>query len=64
MSEIRDKKTKEKFIKYLKDHPEERFWQAIRNFSKYEFILGYNGNFENIPVGFRDTFYIESDTEK
>ncbi len=28
------------FIAYCEKHPEERFWQAIRNFSGYAFIYG------------------------
>lgn len=50
--EIRSKKTKEAFIKYLEEHPEERFWQAVRNFSKYSVVLvGNHGE----PL--MDTFY-------
>lgn len=41
--------TKE-FIKYLKEHPELRFWQALSNFSGYHY-LGY---YED---GFKDLFY-------
>ena len=26
------------FIQYCLAHPDERFWQALRNWSKYEFI--------------------------
>ena len=32
---IRDEKTKHLFIKYLEEHPDERFFQAIRNFTYY-----------------------------
>lgn len=42
------------FITYCHDHPEERFWQALRNWAKVPFILtsedGLNG---------QDTFYKE-----
>lgn len=72
MATIRDAKTKQAFIKHLRDHPEERFWQAIRNFSGYDFILraeqtkNYQkametGEFWENP---KDTFYIEADKEK
>ena len=66
---IRNKKTKDDFIKYLNEHPEERFWQALRNWAresnpKIQFILtasalsiGEKMEFTNI----RDTFYYESD---
>jgi hypothetical protein len=30
----------EEFIQYLKAHPTERLWQALRNWSGYNFILG------------------------
>jgi hypothetical protein len=53
---MRSKQTKEDFIKYLEEHPEERFWQAIRNFSGYAFVLGS----DILPIeGQRDTFYDE-----
>jgi hypothetical protein len=60
---IRSNKTKKAFIKYLEKNPDLRFWQAVRNFSKYNFILG-----SNVPVreiddenvsGIEDTFYKE-----
>ena len=37
---IRDKKTKEAFIKYLKKHPELRFWQALSGFSRQAIFFG------------------------
>jgi len=27
------------FIDYLEKHPEERFWQAVRNWAKVNFVL-------------------------
>lgn len=27
------------FTKYCLEHPEERFWQALRNWSRYNFVL-------------------------
>lgn len=36
---MRDKQAKEAFIQYLKQHPEERFFQAVRNFSGMPFIV-------------------------
>lgn len=32
-SNIRDKNTKELFIEYLKNNPEQRFFQSVRNFT-------------------------------
>ena len=53
------------FVKYCKEHPEERFWQAIRNWSKSTFNprIQYVLTAEldiNDPKGYRnlrDTFY-------
>lgn len=43
------------FADYCRDHPTERFWQALRNWSGYGFILATNSpdakSFAN------DTFY-------
>ena len=39
-----ENKNKEKllsFIDYCLEHPEYRFWQALRNWSQYHFIFGY-----------------------
>lgn len=44
------------FIKYCEDHPTERFWQALRNWSDHNFILvskDLDGD------DFKDTFYWE-----
>ena len=38
--DVRDKKTKISFMNYLINHPEQRFWQIVRNWSGYSFILG------------------------
>jgi len=59
LTPIRSAEALESFIKYCREHPEERFWQALRNWSRCDFILGsyehpYENRFE--PV---DTFYIE-----
>lgn len=54
---IRSEKTKQEFIKYLEEHPEERFWQAVRNFSNYAFILA--SDYPPSQEGQIDTFYIE-----
>lgn len=39
MSKIRSEKTKKAFIKYMEEHPDERFWQSIANFAKVNFVL-------------------------
>lgn len=57
---IRSQKTKEAFIKYLEDHPQERFWQAVRNFSKYNYIFG---GYSPDKTDAKDTFYEEENNE-
>ena len=56
------------FTNYCAEHTEERFWQALRNWSGYGFILGANyvpeDELSNIEVGTvrtwaEDTFYRE-----
>jgi hypothetical protein len=55
------------FIDYCHNHPQQRFWQALRNWSKYDTILGVDGSWfdltEGIPerdlVNFHDTFDLE-----
>ena len=62
------------FIEYCLEHPEERFWQAIRNWSQYSFIFAWkpdnlgmqdDGNFKSdgleeiTKMGLEDTFYWE-----
>lgn len=49
------------FVAYCIQHPDERFWQALRNWSGYSFVLTtetvpYEVN-EEAPL--RDTFYLE-----
>jgi len=61
------------FIKYCMDHPDERFWVALRNWSKYYFIFAWrpkkpltiakDGNHDTEDLekvrefGLEDTFY-------
>ena len=64
---MKNKKLLDSFVKYCTEHPEERFWQALRNWAresnpKIQFILtasalsiGEKMEFTNI----RDTFYNE-----
>ena len=54
INKMKTEKVLNSFIKYCKKHPEERFWQALRNWSKFGFILGCN----NLDGGdTEDTFY-------
>lgn len=52
------------FIKYCGDHPDERFWQALRNWSGAEAIYkqvpagqGQRVIYEDMPVYIKDAFY-------
>jgi hypothetical protein len=49
------------FAGYCIRHPEERFWQALRNWSGHNFILAANslGPDYNTPTNWLDTFYWE-----
>lgn len=47
------------FIRYCLEHPKERFWEALRNFSEADYILHKKG--EKDPV---DTFYWENSNKK
>lgn len=62
------------FVKYCKEHPEERFWQALSNWSKFGYIFGLDvknipndkklrfmaeGSLELEEMGLKDTFYFE-----
>lgn len=45
------------FSDYCDDHPGERFWQALRNWSHYNFIYGSIEPTEETHL--EDTFYKE-----
>lgn len=51
------------FTSYCEQHPEERFWQALRNWAEVDFVLVANQNPEPIMdlpwINIRDTFYDE-----
>ena len=52
------------FIEHCVSHPDERFWQALRNWSDNHMILIFNasklgGLPENQPENIKDTFYFE-----
>lgn len=42
------------FLKYAMTHPDERFWQALRNWSRYIFVAVSNNDAQ-----YQDTFYWE-----
>jgi len=43
-------------VEYCQNHPEERFWQALRNWSKWSFIYASN----KMCLDCLDTFYWRS----
>lgn len=45
------------FVDYCKKHPDQRFWQALRNWSGYTLI--YATNEHPPPERAKDTFYWE-----
>lgn len=60
----------ESFIEYCESHPHERFWQALRNWSKFSFIIGSDhgphmyvfndaGQRDAYYEGMQDTFYLK-----
>lgn len=55
----RNNKILEDFIKYCKEHPQERFWQALRNWVGYNFIITTNSDRWMTDTFFQDTFYWE-----
>ena len=57
MSKSRNKESLKSFIEYCALHPDERFWQALRNWSGWPFIVVS----EHPPIqeGQDDTFYWE-----
>lgn len=58
MNMVRDENMKKAFIQYLMEHPQERLFQSIRNFSGYPFIVAMY----RIPrqdQGEFDTFHLE-----
>lgn len=62
--QVRSEQTKKAFTKYMDEHPDERFWQCVRNFSGQPFVMIGDIKMDergNIlwPDGLDDTFYRE-----
>lgn len=59
MEENKNKKLLEEFVEYCNKHPEQRFWQALRNWSGFYHL--YGNKFISEDTGyFVDTFYFEN----
>lgn len=54
MPENKNKKVLEEFVAYCNSHPEQRFWQALRNFMQVATI-----NIVDIDGEASDTYYFE-----
>ena len=49
------------FIRYCEANPEQRFWQALRNWSGWHFIVAMQGTTEQeFADQWEDTFYWET----
>ena len=59
----RNSEVLEDFVNYCKTHPDQRFWQALRNWSEFDFILGSHEKPFQQPFPFQDTFYFEGKSE-
>ena len=57
MNETRNSRALNDFITYCYAHPQERFWQALRNWSDYNFIVGHMSHDEWTDG--EDTYYKE-----
>ena len=56
----RNSEALESFVLYCENNPDQRFWQALRNWSKYDQILGHVGNILDKDLeGMENTFYLE-----
>lgn len=50
----------ESFVKYCQEHPEQRFWQCLRNWCGWSFVLvSTDSNHIAEIEDIRDTFYWE-----
>lgn len=56
---IRDKKSKDSFVKYLKENPEYRLFQAMRNWIQENIDPRWNWLIISDGKESQDTFYLE-----
>lgn len=47
------------FIEHCRTHPEERFWQALRNWSGYRYVIAADTDPFFSMCDSKDTFYLE-----
>ena len=60
---MKNKKLLDEFTEYCLSHPEERFWQALRNWSHESFICVTDTQPDKISNFLKDTFYFENRNE-
>jgi hypothetical protein len=61
---VKNKNTKVlvSFIRFCDKNPDQRFWQALRNWAKVPFIF-IGDKLSSEAVGGRDTFYFKGKTK-
>lgn len=59
---MRSQPTLDEFVKYCEEHPELRFWQALRGWSGADYIMQGEGLMEG-DLKLKDTFYWEGKNE-
>jgi phage terminase large subunit GpA-like protein len=58
----KNQKVLNNFIKYCQENPDQRFYQALRNWCGYSFVLRTNTNswaLDKHKLQIEDTYYIE-----
>lgn len=45
------------FTQYCEDNPDQRFWQALRNWSDYAYVLGFNGDAHALQEYLDNAYY-------
>ena len=57
---MKSQETLVSFTKYCTEHPEERFWQALRNWADVDFIMAWEADEFDMTtaykMGMHDTF--------
>jgi len=59
MEKNKNKKQLDSFVAYCKLHPEERIWQALRNWAKVNFVYVQRSGERKSIEDLHDTFYWE-----
>lgn len=59
INKIRDNKSKDSFVKYLKGNPDQRLFQAMRNWIQININSKWNWLYISDGKDTEDTFYLE-----